>query len=59
MNSQEVIDHVNEHDVVITGGDRTEGIREMLKKKVDLIILTNSLHLEESVLENVRMQVSV
>lgn len=51
MNSQEVIDHVNEHDVVITGGDRTEGIREMLKKKVDLIILTNSLHLEESVLE--------
>lgn len=51
MNSQEVIDHVNEHDVIITGGDRTEGIREMLKKKVDLIILTNSLHLEESVLE--------
>lgn len=46
MNSQEVIDHVNEHDVIITGGDRTEGIREMLKKKVDLIILTNSLHLE-------------
>ena len=44
MNSQEVIDHVNEHDVIITGGDRTEGIREMLKKKVDLIILTNSLH---------------
>lgn len=50
MNSQEVIHNVKEHDVIITGGDRTEGIREMINKKVDLIILTNSLHLDEAIL---------
>lgn len=51
MTDDEASKRVREHDVVIVGGDREEAIKKLVKRKVDLIILTGSLTIDNELLQ--------
>ena len=51
MNGEEAMKRINEDDVVIVGGDREEAVKDLIKGKVSLIILTGSLEIPQELLQ--------
>lgn len=51
MTGEEASKRVHENDVVIVGGDRDEAIKQLMNKKISLVILTGSLTISKELLQ--------
>ena len=50
MTDDEASKRVTPHDIVIVGGDREEAIKKLVRRNLDLIILTGSLTIDDELL---------
>lgn len=54
MSGEEAKKRIKEGDIVIVGGDRDDAVSSLMEAKVSMIILTGSLSVEDSMLEQLK-----